>query len=122
MSRDISHDIIIKTKEDYNVAYNGGPMTEAMYYILLALLRPNHGYQLMQSVNEVSNGRLEMGPGTLYGILSRMEEKELIVLIEQEGKKKTYKLTEVGRDALKEEFNRLNAMVEDTVRLLEEEK
>ncbi|WP_225744716.1 PadR family transcriptional regulator [Marinilactibacillus sp. Marseille-P9653] len=104
------------------MAYSGGPMTEAMYYILLALLRPNHGYQLMQSVNEVSNGRLEVGPGTLYGVLSRMEKSALIVLIEKESAKKTYKLTEEGRKALKEEFDRLNAMVEDTVRELKGEK
>lgn len=101
------------------MAYSGGPMTEAMYYILLALLRPNHGYQLMQSVKDVSNGRLEVGPGTLYGVLSRMEKSALIVLIEKESTKKTYKLTEEGRKALKEEFDRLNAMVEDTVRELE---
>ncbi|MFC6464149.1 PadR family transcriptional regulator [Marinilactibacillus sp. GCM10026970] len=101
------------------MAYSGGPMTEAMYYILLALLRPNHGYQLMQSVKDVSNGRLEVGPGTLYGVLSRMEKSALIVLIEKESTKKTYKLTEEGRKALKEEFDRLNTMVEDTVRELE---
>ncbi|WP_208560452.1 PadR family transcriptional regulator [Marinilactibacillus kalidii] len=99
--------------------YNGGPMTEAMYYILLALLKPSHGYQLMNAVNEVSDGRVEMGPGTLYGVLSRMEKTALIMLIEKEGTKKTYRLTALGKQALKEEFDRLNAMVEDTVRLLE---
>ncbi|MEC6747931.1 PadR family transcriptional regulator [Marinilactibacillus sp. XAAS-LB27] len=101
------------------MAYKDGPMTEAMYYILLSLLRPNHGYQLMQSVNEVSDGRIKMGPGTLYGILSRMEKNALIVLIEKESTKKTYKLTKEGRKALNKEFDRLNAMVEDTVRELE---
>ena len=45
------------------------PMTEAMYYLLLALTRPAHGYRLMQQVNEASGGRVRMGPGTLYGLL-----------------------------------------------------
>ena len=53
------------------MSYSGGPMTEAMYYVLLALMRPNHGYQLMHAIGEVSRGRMQMGPGTLYGVLSR---------------------------------------------------
>ena len=57
-----------------------GPMTEAMYYILLALLRPGHGYGMMQRIKELSGGRLEMGPGTLYGVLSRMNREGWIVL------------------------------------------
>ena len=54
------------------------PMTEAMYYILLSLLRPSHGYGMMQRVKELSGGRLEMGPGTLYGVLARMNREGLI--------------------------------------------
>ena len=57
-----------------------GPMTEAAYYILLALMRPGHGYGMMQRIRELSGGRMTMGPGTLYGILSRMKEEGLIVL------------------------------------------
>ena len=72
------------------MAYNGGPMTEAMYYVLLALMRPNHGYQLMHAITEVSNGRLKMGPGTLYGVLSRMQKDGLISLAEDDGRRKTY--------------------------------
>ena len=53
------------------------PMTEAAYYILLALLKPGHGYGMMQRIRELSGGRLEMGPGTLYGVLSRMTREGL---------------------------------------------
>lgn len=63
-----------------------GPMTEAMYYILLALLRPGHGYGMMQRIKELSGGRLEMGPGTLYGVLSRMNREGWIVLTGEEGR------------------------------------
>jgi DNA-binding PadR family transcriptional regulator len=101
------------------MAYNGGPMTEAMYYVLLALMRPNHGYQLMQSITEVSNGRLNMGPGTLYGVLSRMQKDGLISLAENDGRRKTYQITPEGEQALRTEYVRLKALIADS-KVLEE--
>ena len=88
-------------------------MTEAMYYILLALLTPIHGYHLMQTVEEVSRGRLRIGPGTLYGVLTRMLKEGLIVVVEDDGRRKTYAVTPAGREALEEEYRRLTALVED---------
>lgn len=123
MLYDISHNIIIlciiffRTKEGmYAMAYNGGPMTEAMYYVLLALMRPNHGYQLMQAITDVSNGRLKMGPGTLYGVLSRMQKDGLISLAEDDGRRKTYQITVEGEEALRIEYSRLNALINDSNR------
>lgn len=69
------------------MAYAGGPMTEAMYYVLLALMNPNHGYQLMNEIAEVSKGRVRMGPGTLYGVLARMQKEGLISLSEDDGRR-----------------------------------
>ena len=89
------------------------PMTEAMYYILLALLKPGHGYGMMQRVKELSGGRLEMGPGTLSGVLSRMSREGLIVLTGEEGRRKNYAITRTGRDALLAEYRRLQQMVAD---------
>ena len=66
-----------------------GPMTEANYYILLALMKPGHGYGMMRRIQELSGGRLVMGPGTLYGVLTRMNREGLIVLTEAEGRRKT---------------------------------
>ena len=97
------------------------PMTEAMYYILLALLTPSHGYHLMQTVEEVSRGRLRIGPGTLYGVLTRMQKEGLIVVVEDDGRRKTYAVTPAGREALEEEYRRLTAMVEDGAVLGKEE-
>ena len=96
-------------------------MTEAMYYILLALLTPSHGYHLMQTVEEVSRGRLRIGPGTLYGVLTRMQKEGLIVVVEDDGRRKTYAVTPAGREALEEEYRRLTAMVEDGAVLGKEE-
>jgi DNA-binding PadR family transcriptional regulator len=101
------------------MAYSGGPMTEAMYYVLLALKRPNHGYQLMQAISEVSYGRVNMGPGTLYGVLSRMQKDGLISLAENDGRRKTYQITEEGENALRMEYERLKALIIDSA-ILEE--
>ena len=96
-----------------------GPMTEAMYYILLALLKPGHGYGMMQRIKELSGGRLVMGPGTLYGVLSRMSREGLIVLTGEEGRRKTYAITDAGKSALLLEYSRLKRLVADG-KLLEE--
>ena len=90
-----------------------GPMTEAMYYILLALLRPGHGYGMMQRIRELSGGRLVMGPGTLYGGLSRVNREGLIVLTGEDGRRKNYAITEAGKNALLLEYRRLKQLVED---------
>lgn len=89
------------------------PMTEAAYYILLALLHPGHGYGMMQRIRELSGGRLVMGPGTLYGVLSRMSREGLIVLTGEADRRKTYAITDQGREALRREYDRLRHMVED---------
>ena len=95
------------------------PMTEAMYYILLALLKPGHGYGMMRRIKELSGGRLEMGPGTLYGVLSRMNREGLIVLTGEDGRRKNYAITDAGKDALLKEYQRLKRLVQDGM-LLEE--
>ena len=89
------------------------PMTEAAYYILLSLLNPGHGYGMMQRIKELSGGRLEMGPGTLYGVLSRMNREGLITLTGEEGRRKNYAITREGRAALLTEYSRLKRLVAD---------
>ncbi|MRH43471.1 PadR family transcriptional regulator [Aquibacillus halophilus] len=88
-------------------------MTEAMYYVLLALNQPLHGYAVMDVVKQVSNDRVLMGPGTLYGIIKRLQKDRLIVLEELDGRRKVYQLSELGREALLKEYHRLQQMVED---------
>lgn len=98
---------------------SASPMTEAMYYILLALLNPNHGYQLMAAIEQVSNGRIKMGPGTLYGVLTRLQKDQLIEIINDDGRRKTYVITAEGRAALAAEYQRLLNMIHDGKRLAE---
>lgn len=73
------------------------PMTESAYYILLALMKPGHGYGMMQRIKELSGGHIEMGPGTLYGVLTRMNKEGLITLTSEEGRRKNYAITEEGK-------------------------
>ena len=96
-----------------------GPMTEAAYYILLALTKPGHGYGMMQRIKELSGGRIAMGPGTLYGVLTRMNKDGWIQLTEEDGRRKNYAITDQGRQALQTEYNRLKMLVADG-KILEE--
>jgi DNA-binding PadR family transcriptional regulator len=74
-----------------------GALTEAVYYILLALVTPLHGYGIMQLVKELSNERLNLGPGTLYGALSTLLEKGWIrALPTGDSRKKEYEITATG--------------------------
>ena len=88
-------------------------LTEPMYYILLSLYEENYGYEIMESVKEISNNRIEVGPGTLYPILARFEKEDIIRLISSEGRRKNYIITELGKGILDEELNRLRTLVSD---------
>jgi DNA-binding PadR family transcriptional regulator len=97
------------------------PMTEAMFYILLALTKPGHGYGMMQRIRELSSHRILMGPGTLYGVLTRMKKEGLIKLESEKDRRKTYAITDAGRKALLNEYERLKLMVRDGAILEERE-
>lgn len=97
-------------------------MTEAMYYILLTLTVPSHGYQLMSAVTRASRGRVLMGPGTLYGVLTRLESEKMIEIVSDDGRRKTYAVTETGRAALRAETERLRSMLDDQERWREDTK
>lgn len=56
------------------------PLTEAVYYILLAVREPNHGYGIIQDVFDMTDGRVNLGPGTLYGAINSLLEKGWIKL------------------------------------------
>lgn len=120
MLLDISRGIIVE-KMEWTMAAQA-PMTEATYYILLALMKPGHGYGMMQRIKELSGGRIEMGPGTLYGVLTRMNKEGLITLTSEEGRRKNYAITEEGKNALHLEYRRLKQLVTDGAILEEVEE
>ncbi len=90
-----------------------GPLTETVFYILLALSTPLHGYGVMQRVSELSDGRVSIGPGTLYGALNSLVEKGWIVPVvgEASDRKKEYVVTDVGHDVVRIELGRLEELL-----------
>lgn len=82
------------------------PLTEATAYILLTLVEPLHGYAVMQKVEVLSEGTVKIGPGTLYGAFTTLESAGLIVKVAEEDRRKSYLLTEKGRQVLKEHARR----------------
>ena len=88
-------------------------LTEPMYYILLALTEECCGVDIIEKVKQISRGRVLVGPGTLYAMLAKFEENGVINLTTSEGRRKSYIITDKGRKMLREEFNRLETMVED---------
>ena len=86
------------------------PLTEATYYIMLALADPLHGYAVMQKVEQISQGTVKVGPGTLYGVFTTLEEAGLIVKVREEDRRKTYMLTSTGKRVLSSQIDRLQIM------------
>ena len=71
-------------------------MTETGFYILLCLRSPNHGYGVVQKVREMTDNEVVLGPGTMYGSLSKMEKDGLIEFVREEEKRKIYQITDLG--------------------------
>lgn len=94
------------------------PMTETIFYTLLALLKPNHGYGIMKFVKELTNERIKMGTGTLYTMLGRLVEDQLIVVVNEVDGKKTYQITEDGKTLLLLEQERLEKQCDNGKKIL----
>ena len=88
-------------------------LTEPMYYILLALTEECCGVDIMDRVRTLSQGRVTVGPGTLYAMLTKFEEKDIIRLTAADGRRKSYIITDAGREELRKEYNRLLTLVSD---------
>lgn len=84
------------------------PLTETTYYILVALLEPGHGYYIMKKVEELSNGKVRIAAGTMYGATDNLLKQKLIEAVPSEDKRrKTYVITELGKEVLHSEAERL---------------
>ena len=88
-------------------------LTEPMYYILLALTEECCGVDIMEKVRYISKGRVKVGPGTLYAMLSKFEDNGIIRRTAEEGRRKSYIITESGKQMLRTEYDRLKMMVSD---------
>lgn len=98
-----------------------GALTEAVYYILLSLLEPRHGYGIMQFAEQLSGGRVRLAAGTLYGAINTMLEKNWIEAcgIEPSSRKKEYVITQAGMAVLLSEIERLEELASNGRRLID---
>lgn len=88
------------------------PLTETTFYILLALNEPGHGYFIMQKVEELSEGKVRIAAGTMYGAIENLLSRELIEPVPGEDKRrKMYKTTDLGKEVLNLEVKRLQALL-----------
>lgn len=94
-------------------------LTQPMYYILLSLKEKRHGYEIMQYVDWLTDGRVKVGPGTLYSLLSRFEDDGYIEMVSDDDNKKTYLIQDLGQEAVDQEIERLELLLSDAARVEE---
>lgn len=98
-------------------------LTESMFYVLMALChKPMCGIDIADYIDSRTQGRIQMGPATLYTILSKFEKEKYIKEIQVEGRKRTYKITVKGLQAYKEEVERLKHCIYDAENAAKEQE
>ena len=96
-------------------------LTEAVYYILLSLIEPRHGYGIMGNVETLSGGRVRLAAGTLYGAINALLGKGWIRSLpgEKDSRKKEYVITEAGFEMLRGEVLLLEELLNNGRNILE---
>lgn len=89
-------------------------LTESMFYVLMALSHtPMCGTDIAAWVNQRTRSRVQLGPATLYTILGKFESEQYIYETAVSGRKRTYRITDRGMNAYREELNRLRRCIAD---------
>ena len=94
--------------------YESGELTDSIFLILLATLAPVHGYRIMQLIQEMTGGSVEIGPATMYTTLRKLSESGWIAAQNEVDSKILYQITDTGRMLLLENFNRRKKIMEIT--------
>lgn len=101
-------------------SFESGELTDNIFYILLSLVKPRHGYRIMQFIKEETDGQFIIGPATMYTTLEKLQEYNLIEEIESDDNKKVYLATKEGRRLLEENIERRRKIVEMAERIMRE--
>lgn len=88
-------------------------LTEQMFYILLCLREECCGMDILDRVPAMTGGRVGVGSGTLYNLLEQFAQAGMIRATRVEGRRRSYLLTEFGRETLRREYARICAQAED---------
>jgi DNA-binding PadR family transcriptional regulator len=90
------------------------PLTEPVFLVLMSLAdQPRHGYSILKDVERMSNGRIVLSTGTLYGALRRLLDQDWIEPFEEENvsrDRRAYRLTASGRRCLQREVDRMRRL------------
>ena len=95
-------------------------LTEQMFYILLCLQTECCGMDVMARIQEMTGGRVTVGPGTLYNLLEQFEGAGMIRQTRVDGRRRSYQITRQGLDVLENEYQRLMTLTGDYRRCREE--
>ena len=95
-------------------------LTEQMFYILLCLKDECCGMDIMNRVEQLTCGRVRVGPGTLYNLLEQFNRADFIRETKVEGRRRSYILTQKGMDMLQKEYERILAQTWDYYRVFGE--
>jgi DNA-binding PadR family transcriptional regulator len=100
-------------------SFERGALTEAVFYILLSLHQPMHGYAIMQNIEKLTAGRVALGPGTLYGALNALAQKGWIAAHSEgsSANKKEYAITPAGKYTFAGELARLRELLQNGERI-----
>lgn len=88
-------------------------LTEAMFYILICLQKECCGTDIMQQVHDMTDGRVRIGPGTLYNLLDQFLKNKMIQETSVLGRRKNYQITEYGKELLDLEYKRIKQLAKD---------
>ena len=98
-------------------------LTEPMFYLLMALERGDKcGIEINSYISRKSGGRIDLGPGTLYTLLSEFETENVITYVGMDGKRKIYRITDYGKALYIAEYKRLKQCIFDAEREDENER
>ena len=86
-------------------------LTEQMFYILLCLRDECYGIDIFEKISQMTEGKVTVGSGTMYNLLEQFLDSEMIREVRVEGRRRSYILTDKGREMLKAETERLRAQV-----------
>ena len=101
--KDIEGDWLKKTEQ----------LTDSMFYIMAALTKPKHGYAIMNLIEETTKGAITIGPASMYTIIKKLLKQEWIYLHDgSDSRRKTYLLTEKGREVLEEDVKLRKLMIQ----------
>ncbi len=104
-----------------NNTFETEQLTDAAYYIMISLVVKRHGYAIMQYIEQLTDGLINIGPATLYTLLKKMNGSGLIEQVDDlEERKKLYQLTDNGLMMLKNEVKRREKMAAHGVQVLQE--